>query len=200
MSTFDVSSSGSDVQTASGPDQLLNIKNPFTKLDVTNINSFQTIKLIFNHEPPQSPAAAPYYTDTLITQFKHGYNYIPAIWFSWQNNSPAFPGTPASGSSATTFYPNGDDTAGETAYQATIGTIESGNSLLAQTVYNTGTSVPTTTNASIYATVDNTNVNFHVIKETLATVGGSVIPLDLIGVILNIRLYVFAEPGTTSTY
>lgn len=204
MGTFAVASNGASIQTAAGPQQLLSASRPMTKLDTTNIVSFQTIQLLLNHEPPQAPANAPFFTDTIVYQFPHGYAYIPAVWLSWQNNSAnPNPGTPALNSSNTVSYPNGDDDAGLAAYEATQGTIAIGvsSSSIAVEQYNGGMSgVFNATDALLYVTVDAANVYIHIMKRTLATVGGNIVPLFLIGYILNMRIYVFTEPATTSTY
>lgn len=203
MGPFAVSSNGSDVQTATGPQQLLSIGKPLTKLDITNQVSFQTIQLLFNHEPPQPPNSAPFYSNTLVYQFPHGYDYVPATWMEWQNHSPAFPLAPGIGSSNTIFYPNGDDSAGLTAYDAIVNNAiigGSSNSLVALTQYNNAGSTSFTTSASLYLKADKININLYLLKETIETIGGGVIPLFLIGVILDLRIYVFTEPGTTSTY
>lgn len=204
MPPFAVSASGASVQTATGPNQLLNYDKPMTKLDTTNIVSFQTIQLILNHEPPQAPSGSPYYTDTIVYQFKHGYNYVPAIWLSW--NFPAAnpdPSTPAVGTSNTISYPNGNDSGGLVAYEATQGTIDltTQASKLAIQQYNSSTSgLFNATDAILYATVDATYVYVHIMKRTLATVGSAIVPLYLIGYIMNLRVDVFCEPATTSTY
>lgn len=198
---FQVAASGKSIETASGPQALLNDSQPLTKLDVTNGVSFQTLNILFNHEPPQPPNSSPWYTTTLLYQFKHGYTYTPADWMMWQNSSPTTPGNPGVGSSATTFYPFGDDTAGYDAKQAIAGTITSNpGTLMAQTVYNNSGSIVTTTDALIYATVDSTYMYIYCMKRTQATIGGSVIPLYLIGETINLRTYVFTEPSTTSSY
>jgi hypothetical protein len=174
---------------------------PYSKLDTQNIVSFQTISILFNKEPPQSPSSTPYYTSTLIYQFKHGYNYISSPWMNWQNDSPSFPSSPASGSSATSFYPNGDDTAGRAAWDAIDNsTIDNGASVVALTEYNNSGPVITTTQAILYVTVDTTSIYIYVMKQTLATIGGNVIPLYLAGTTLNLRVYAFVEPANTSTY
>lgn len=198
--TMDVSASGASIETATGPSQLLSMKNPFTKLDTTNQVSFQTIQLLLNHEPPQAPATSPFYTNTLVYQFKHGYSYIPAVWMEWQNNSPAFPAAPASGSTATTFFPTGDDAAGKAAYLTSTGTLTEGDSLVAQVQYNSSGTLFNATDGSLFLTADATYVYLYVQKLTLLTIGGAIKPLFLIGTILNIRIYVFVEPATTSTY
>lgn len=200
--SFAVSNSGSSVQTAVGPQQLLSMNNPFTKLDTTKIISFQTIQLLFNTEPPQPPNTGPFYSNTLVYQFAHGYEYVPAIWMDWQNNSPAFPGDPGPSSSNMILYPNGDDSAGVNAYDAIVNnTIDIANTtLVALEQYNNAGSTSGATQALLYTKVVGPNVNLYLMKQTIETVGGSVIPLFLIGVILDIRIYVFTEPATTSTY
>lgn len=194
--SFNVAANGSDIKSATGVNSLLSMNNPFTKLDTTNIVSFQTISLLFNSEPPQPPAVAPFYSNTLLKQYKHGYNYTPSVWMMWQNGSPAFPAAPASGSSATTFYPFSDDTSGYTASQTIAGTILIGgpSSILAIVAYNNAGSTLNTTDALFYITADSTNVNLYIMKRTLATINGAVIPLYLAGTTINIRLYVFVEP------
>lgn len=203
MGPFAVAANGSSVQTATGPQSLLSISAPFTKLDVTNTVSFQTIQLLLNHEPPQAPAGAPYYTDTVVGQFKHGYTYIPGVWMNWQNVSAnPNPGTPPSGGSNTASYPNGDDSSGFDAWNAIYNSNINANpnSPLAFEQYNNGSGAFNATVALLYLTVDKTYVYIHIMKETLVTVGGNIVPLFLIGYILNLRVYVFTEPGTTSTY
>lgn len=203
MNTFAVAANGSSVETAAGPQQLLNAENPFTKLDTTNIVSFQTIQLILNHEPPQAPATAPYFTDTVVYQFPHGYTYIPSVWMSWQFNSAnPNPGNPPVSGSNTVSFPNGDDTGGELMYQATTGTVEGGTSatVLALEQYNSAGSVSYATGAYLYVTVDATNVYIHILKQTIETVSGAIVPLFLIGYVINLRTYVFTEPATTSIY
>ena len=199
---FAVASNGQDVQAANGPNQLLSMNNPFTKLDTTNIVSFQTIQLLLNHEPPQAPPTAPYYTDTVVYQFPHGYQYVPAIWMSWAFPSAnPNPGNPGVGSSNTVSFPNGDDTASSAAYEAISGgIIAGGNSTLALEQYNDGSGTQYVSEAYLYLTVDTANVYVHIMKGTLGTLGGSIIPLYLIGYVINLRTYVFTEPGTTSTY
>lgn len=202
MPAFAVSASGSSVQEATGPQQLLSMNNPFTKLDTTNQSSFQTIQLLFNSEPPQPPSGSPFYSNTLVYQFPHPYNYVPATWLSWQNNSPAFPGDPGSGNSNMVLFPNGDDSAGVNAYDAIeLGQIDISNTtLVALEQYNDGGGVGGATQALLYSKADADNINIYFMKQTIETVGGSVIPLFIIGVILDIRVYVFTEPGSISTY
>lgn len=201
---FAVGSNGQSVQTAVGPDALLSVKNPLTKLDVTNIESFQTIQLLLNHEPPQAPASAPFYTDTVVYPFKHNYTYVPAVWMEYENPSAnPSPGTPGLNSSNMITYPNGDDSASAIAYDATQGTIDIGveGSALAVEQYNSsGSGLFNATDALLYVTADKTNVYLHVMKRTLVTVGAAIVPIFLIGFVINIRVYVFVEPGTTSTY
>lgn len=203
-SVFAVAANGSSIQEASGPSELLSISKPFTKLDVTNIASFQTIQLLFNHEPPQPPAGSPYYTNTLVYSFPHGYDYIPSIWMEWQNNSPTIPPTPPPGSSATTYFAFGDDSAGYAAYDQIVNGNTEANPPCAVAVVNyndgSGSGAGGFTQALLYATVDDVNFNLYIMKQTLGTVSGSVLPLYLNGTILNVRTYVFTEPATTSTY
>lgn len=201
MPAFSVAANGQSVETANGPNQLLSMSNPFTKLDTTNIVSFQTIQLIVNHEPPQPPPTSPFYTDTIVYQFKHGYDYIPSVWLSWQ--FPAAnpnPGDPPSGGNNQLSFPNGDDSGGLALFDATQGNINQSFSPLALQQYNDGSGVGYVTAAFLCITADATNVYIHLIKNALGSVGGATIPLFLIGYVLSMRTYVFTEPATTSTY
>jgi hypothetical protein len=175
---------------------------PYTKLDTQNVVSFQTISLLFNSEPPQPPSGAPYYTNTVVYKFKHGYSYIPATWLQWQNDSPSAPGTPSSGNSATTFYAFGDDSNGIELVNDIngLGPVVQPPALIALTEYNNAGSIIQTTQASLITTIDTTYIYISILKETLATISGAVIPLYLAGTTLNIRCYVFTEPANTSTY
>jgi hypothetical protein len=175
--------------------------SPYTKLDTQNIVSFQTISILFNSEPPQPVNSAPFYTNTLLYQFKHGYNYISAPWMSWQNSSPTFASTPVSGSSASSYYPNGDDTAGYYAWDAIAnGREDTAASVVALTEYNNAGSLVNTTQAILYVRVDTTYVYVYLMKQILATIGGTVIPLYMAGTTLNLRTYAFVEPANSSTY
>jgi hypothetical protein len=198
MGPFSVSSSGKSVQTAAGPDQLLTFKNPFTKLDVTNTVSFQTISVLLNHEPPQPTVGSPT-TDTQIYQFKHGYTYIPAVWMNWQNPAPAYPPSPpSSGGTALTLYDFGDETA---AYNIPGVGGSSALSLFAQQKYNDSGFVKVSNTAFYYLIVDQTYVTLWLRKTgTLVTAGNIIVPIYLIGTTANFRIYVFTEPATTSTY
>lgn len=200
---FSVTSSGTSVQQATGPNVLLSMNNPFTKLDVTNPVSFQTISLLFNHEPPQPVAPTPLFTDTLVYQFKHGYDYVPAIWLMWQNPTPQFPPNPTiSGTSATTFYPFGDDTSSLAYIGGTQENVFVQSTQIASVNYNLSGSVLTTTSAMLSAIADETNVYIHIVKQAIVyiTPGNIVIPVNLNGVTLNMRCYVFTEPATTTVY
>lgn len=197
--TMAVSSTGASIQTANGPQSLLSGKYPMTKLDTINLVSFQTIRILFNHEPPQPDLNAGF-TDTLLYQFKHGYSYPPAIWMTWQNPSPAYPAPPTSvGASSTTFYDFGDETA-----SSNIPAVGSTTQLsqFAELAYDDqfgGTG--NYTNAFLYCVVDATNVSIYVRKTWLQTdANNNVRPIFLIGVFVNIRIDVFTEPATTSTY
>ncbi len=193
--------SGYDVQSATGTNILLNSDYPFTKLDTQNIVSFQTISLLFNREPTQPPGTAPYYANTLIYQFPHGYNYVPSPWLMWQNSDPEFPPSPGNGNTATTFYPFGDDTSGGDAITImnSSGSLNANSYLALESYGEQGTSVQVTS-ALLFATADVTNVYIYIMKVCLGTLSGSIFPLYLAGVTLNIRCYVFCEPSTTSTY
>lgn len=201
MNPITVVQSGSNVQSATGTEILLNSKIPFTKLDTTNIISFQTISILFNNEPPQ-PVGLGGYTQTLIYQFSHGYSYIPSIWMMWQNDSPEFPAFPSSGNSATTFYAFGDDTSSAAAIDLITGNsaVNDSGSVIGLVIYNNAGSLLETTWAYLVATVDNKNVNIYVMKYASVVIGGNAIPLYLAGVTLNLRTYIFTEPATTSTY
>lgn len=197
MGPFAVSASGVNVQAAAGPKSLLSLNAPMTKLDTTNIVSFQTISLLFNHEPAQPTYGAP--TDTLLYQFAHGYTYIPAIWLTWQNPAPAYPAAPGVGATALRLNAFGDETA---AFNIPgIGTATQ-LSIYADLMYNDpvfGTG--NFTDAFLYAVVDATNVSIYVRKVVLLqTSGGADLPIFIIGTTANMRVYVFTEPGTTSTY
>lgn len=197
-----VALSGQSISTASGPSSLLNDTQPLTKLDVTNIVSFQTIRLLFNSEPPQPPASSPYYTNTLIKSFTHGYSYTPTVWMLWQNPSPASPASPGSGSSATNFYTFGDDTGGYDGKTAMNGTFVTAtyNNYCAEVFYNNGSGAISSTLGFLYVTADDKNINLYFMKYSVTQFGGSAIPLYMAGTTLNIRLYVFTEPATTSNY
>lgn len=193
-----VVTSGGNIQNPTINNSIMNSKIPFTKLDTRNIESFQTISLLFDHEPPQ-PASLGANTQTLVYSFPHDYTYIPSIWLMWQNDSPEFPALPALSDSATTYYPFGDDTISNNVLNAIYnGTSSQGQ--LAYVVYNSAGSFPITTSADLFITVDTKNVYIYLMKRASATIGGNVIPLFMAGVTLDIRCYVFAEPASTSTY
>jgi hypothetical protein len=197
-----VVAAGTSVASATGSDILVSSKNPFTKLDTSNIVSFQTISILFDHEPPQPPSSAPLYSTTQLYQFPHGYNYIPSPWLMWRNDSPELPAAPSAGNSATSFYPFGDDTAGAESF----GAIQTGDytfnqaSPVAILYYNYSGAVFEATSAALYATADDQNIYINLMKNTGGLLGGSVIPLYLAGVTLNIRTYCFTEPANSSTY
>lgn len=69
------------VNEASGPQILFSSQFPFTKLDSTNIVSFQLITVFFNNEPPNPDGSSSKYQRTLVYQFPHGYTYVPSSWF-----------------------------------------------------------------------------------------------------------------------
>lgn len=198
MGPFAVSATGVSVNTASGPQSLLSAHAPLMKLDVTNVQSFQTMNLLFNHEPPGPPSSGGF-VDTQIDQFAHGYEYIPAFAFTWQDPAPQFPAAPPVGSSALTLFNFGDDSAASN-ISGVGGT--TALSLFAQLQYTfTGPNTITPSNAFFYAIVDTTNVTLYVRKVTqLIPSLGAALPINIIGTSANFRYYVFAEPGTTSTY
>ena len=192
-----VASSGNNVSTALGSNITLNSNYPFTKLDTQNIVSFQTIQILFNNEPTQ-PTPGNTQVSTLLYSFPHGYNYIPSIWLGWQNTAATYPSTPGSGGTATTLYAFGDDTAWSNI--STLG-VTTSLSLFAQALYNDAVIGIVGTNAFIYATVTATTVNIYMNKTSASlTYAGTVVPLYLAGTTVNIRVYVFTEPGNTSTY
>jgi hypothetical protein len=198
MGPFAVSSTGKSIQTALGPDQLLTFDQPLTKLDVTNTVSFQTLSILFNTESPQPPIIAPFYAEVQIYQFPHGYNYIPAIWMEWQNPAPAYPGAPGPGGTATTFFTFGDDSA--SANIPGVG-LTSQLSQYALVQFNDGGAPSGNTMGFFYLIVDEKNVTLYFRKNLIATTtGGALVPLFVIGTTVNMRIYVFTEPATTSTY
>ena len=78
-----VSANGTSLSNASSDDITFSTKNPFHKLDSTNEKSFQVITIFFNTEPPDpaTPTSVATFSDTIVYQFKHGYNYTPSSWF-----------------------------------------------------------------------------------------------------------------------
>lgn len=199
MGPITVVKAGTKVNSASGTDILLNSKYPFTKLDTANLISFQTISILFSNEPPQ-PTFANEYTQTLLYSFPHGYDYIPSIWMTWQNDSPEFPAAPPLGSATTSYYPFGDDTVSSHIITPTTNFPSTG--LFALTVYTADSGTQDVTGAFIGTTVDDTNVNIYACKGVLGIVepGDIVVPILLAGFTLDMRVYVFTEPADTSTY
>lgn len=197
--SFQVSANGSSVQSAQGPQSLLSDKTPLTKLDTTKLESFQTISILFNSEPPQTDPGT-FVSTTQLYQFAHGYTYIPDIWMAWQNPAPAYPSPPtSSGASATTFNAFGDESA-----SSNIPAV--GNStaleLLAVVNYFDPINGPANyTMAFLYCIVDATNVTIYVNKTAYKkNSSGNIVPIYLVGVTANIRLYVFTEPANTIIY
>lgn len=200
MGPMTVVTPGTNIQNPSLQNVIMNSTIPYTKLDTRNLASFQTISLLFSHEPSQ-PAALDGYTNTLLYYFPHNYTYIPSTWLMWQNQSPAFPAIPSNGNSATTFYPFGDDTASNAAMGNILQGSAIGSTSTCAAVYTTESGVTyNTTSGFLYITVDETNVNIYFLKVSYVTVGGNVVPLYMAGTTLDIRVYVFAEPASTSTY
>jgi hypothetical protein len=202
MESFSVSSSGSRVQTALGPDSLLSIDKPLTKLDTTNKVSFQTISILFNREPPQPTASS--YTNTVLYKTEHGYkNYIPSTWMSWQNPAPSPTASPSvPGNHALRTFAFGDDTnsvelLGDI-HGAVPGIYE--QTLIGEDIYNDAGILYLTTIANLVLTADDTNIYLSVLKENVVPVLGVAPPIHLAGITLNVRVYVFSEPATTSDY
>lgn len=196
MNSATVSTNTTSVSSAKGASVLIG-QYPFTKLDVTNIVSFQTISILFQNEPPQ-PLASPGFTDTLIYQFPHGYNYIPTVWMQWQQPEPLFPADPiSSGLTSTTFYTFGDDTS-----SGNVIGVSTALSLYSQVKYNDSVlGVIVGTRGLFYVTVDTEKVSIYLRKVVVRqTFGNQVVPLDVQGTFCNMRVYVFTEPATTSTY
>jgi hypothetical protein len=192
---------GSSINTTNIQELITNTSVPFTKLDTQNKVSFQTISILFNGEPAQSPNGSPYYSTTQIYSFSHGYNYIPSIWMMWQNPSSTFPADPSVGDYATTFYPFGDDTASSGALASIETSLDEATGSVAIEYYNDSVAgIIPVTGADLYILVDKKNVYINIMKSTYATVSGNSVPLYLAGTTLNIRCYVFTEPANTSTY
>lgn len=196
-----MAANGASVDTATGPQSLLNDQWPFTKLDVTKNESFQTIEILFNHEPPQ-PDPSTFISDTLLFQFAHTYNpVIPSTWMEWQNSSPSYPPPPSSpGGSATTFPAFGDDSA---ASNGLNGGTATQLSLYADLAYDDAIfGVGNATMAFLYVKIDATNVSIYIRKEGLIPNSSTFLPepIFVIGTTVNMRVYVFTEPATTSTY
>lgn len=191
--SFQVSATGSSVETAQGPQQLLNDTWPLTKLDTTKTQSFQTISILFNHEPPQ-PDPVTLLSRTQIYQFAHGYNYVPAIWMEWQNKAPAYPALPGPGGHSTTFFDFGDDTANENipGFGSTTGL-----AVYARIQYNADPTYGTASGtAYVFAIADATNITIYMEKVAFPVT----CPIFLIGTTVSIRMYAFVEPANTSTY
>lgn len=64
-------------------DILFDTRKPFHKLDLSNERSFQVIDLTLNSEPPDpaTPTSVTTFSNTLVYQYAHGYNYLPSTWF-----------------------------------------------------------------------------------------------------------------------
>lgn len=194
-----VVATGSSVKTATGANILLNSTIPFTKLDTQNIVSFQTISILFNHEPPD-PVILGGYTNTSLYTFPHGYSYISAPWLTWQNDSPQYPSIPPSGSFATTYRAFGDDTSSLQLLDSYTVNPEANPSAFATNIYNDSGTIDTAADATVIVTVDSTNMYISLLKQNYLEVSGSVSTVTVLGFTLNIRCYAFAEPANTSTY
>lgn len=82
-----ISKANIDVVDATGADVLLDINNPHTKLDTTNLVSFQNINLTFITNPAEPSLGN--VTTTLVYSFPHGYSYFPSYWCLFQITSRA---------------------------------------------------------------------------------------------------------------
>lgn len=83
LGPISVSAPGTSLTTAQGQHITFNTRDPFAKLDSTNVNSFEVITILFNTEPP-NPSPPLGQTGTLrslIYQYPHGYSYTPSTWF-----------------------------------------------------------------------------------------------------------------------
>lgn len=65
----------------------LNTKYAHLKIDTQLATGFQTILLLITNDTPE-PTKPPYYTYTVLYQFKHGYTYIPAMEHLFNVSTP----------------------------------------------------------------------------------------------------------------
>lgn len=194
-----VSATGRSVGTATGPQNLLNDSWPLIKLDTTVEESFQTISILFNHEPAQ-PDPGTFIMDTLLYSYPHPYTYAPSTWMEWQQPAPAYPAAPTSpGGSATTFPAFGDDSAASNGVNGGSATQLSLYADLAY--YDASLGEGNYTTAILYTKADTKKVYIYMRKIGLRPNGsGLPQPIFVIGTSVNMRVYVLTEPGTTSTY
>lgn len=195
-----VSADGSDTRTAQGENVLFTSKYPFTKIDSTKPKNFQTISVLFNTNPPDPSFQS--YTNTLIYQYPHGYDYAPSFWMQWYNpssNATSANGgpTPPNNETGVWSYQFGDDGSGIDLYNALNGSpIDiTPEFMLAQSIYNDSGGFLTGTTAEVVITSDSENINVYILKECFLTVGGNPIGLDMRGISIDMRIVVFAEPA-----
>lgn len=81
-----VSAPGTSLKGAVGSDITFNTRYPFAKLDSTKDTSFQNISIFFGVDTPNPDGVTAFSLNTIVYQFAHGYNYIPAIWCIFQRN------------------------------------------------------------------------------------------------------------------
>lgn len=81
-----VSQNGLDVREASGSQLLFSAQDPFAKLDKSKTTSFQNIRLLFDHEPPDPNGTTDFgpLTTLVVPPIPHGYDYVPSTWFLLQ--------------------------------------------------------------------------------------------------------------------
>lgn len=153
---------GSDVDTATGVDVLMNTRYPFAKLDTAEDISFQNITFTFNNDPPNPSGVFPdqLRTTTVYTQ-AHPYNYIPAVW------------------GLVKITTNAPSSAFQQAYFLNEGVVA------ARTAFS---------EAGFRVEADDDNIYFEVDKWY----GGGGDPVtNIAGLVLKVRLYVFADEVTT---
>lgn len=86
-----VSKEGKSALTSNTYDLLMNTKNPFAKIDPTNLESFRTTTVTFLTDTPDN-------VKTQIASFAHGYDYMPQVWGIWNVTwSPSLTGLTQNG-------------------------------------------------------------------------------------------------------
>lgn len=179
-----------DILKAKNSQLTFSTKYPFTKIDALNPQSFQSISFVFNNEPPGPDNVLNTPVTTLLYQFKHGYKYIPSLWFQWQNSAPQnLNPLPANGSTETTYYPFGDDTS----YSDPLACY------YASVTYNYNGAYYIMSYAYLTVVADNTNAYIYITKIfDNSTVSGSTTtyyPVNVIDTRFKMRIYVFCEPA-----
>lgn len=81
-----ISQNGVDARNATGSQLLFSAHDPFAKLDKSKTTSFQNIRLLFNHEPPDPDGTVNLgpLTTLIMPPIPHGYDYVPSTWFLLQ--------------------------------------------------------------------------------------------------------------------